>query len=153
MPDNDSPVTRQQTTRAMTSATSLGVGVPENDDYDELLSINQAQSGQIQLLETTIRRLKTQLVRNAVLGTQIDSQRIAEYAADLRPFNPAEMENLKMVLNVSTLSIADYLDDLPMCSRIQDDKIYLECLLDITSSTPFIQLIASFIRLPTRLSH
>ena len=55
-----------------------------------------------------------------------------------RPFNPPEMENLKLVLNVSTLSIADYLDDLPMCPRIQDDKIYLERLLDITSSTPFI---------------
>jgi hypothetical protein len=66
--------------------------------------------------------LKSQLIRNAIFGTQIDPQGIAEYVADLRPSNPPEMENLKLILDVSTLSIADYLDGLPMCPRLKDDK-------------------------------
>jgi len=82
MPDNDSRRTRQQTTRAMTSATSLGVGVPENDNYDELLSINQAQSGQIQLLETTIRRLKTQLDRNVVHRSTLNALQNTQQISD-----------------------------------------------------------------------
>jgi hypothetical protein len=72
--DNDLPVTRKQAARArdLTSATPPGVGVPENDDYDKLLSLKQAQECQIQLLQTSIWRLKFQLIRNAIFGTQID---------------------------------------------------------------------------------
>jgi hypothetical protein len=72
--DNDLPVTRQQAARArdLTSATSPGVDVPENDDYEKLLSLKQAQKCQIQLLQTSIYRLKSQPVRNAIFGTQID---------------------------------------------------------------------------------
>jgi hypothetical protein len=39
------------------------------------------------------------------------------------------MENLKLILAPSTLSTADYLDDLPRCPRLKDDKFLLSNLL------------------------
>jgi hypothetical protein len=131
---NSSPVAREQVARSFDSRSSETppiIRVSENE-YDALLSVNMEQEEQIQSLQTSTRQLKSQLVRNAVFSTQIDPQCIAEYAADLGPSNPPETEPLKLVLGMQTLSIADYIDEMPMCPRLQDDKIYLECLLDIT---------------------
>ncbi|PMD16849.1 hypothetical protein NA56DRAFT_708422 [Hyaloscypha hepaticicola] len=96
------------------SQTPPAVGVPENDDYDELLSVNEVQERQIQLHQTSIRQLKSQLVsRTQTLQPPRDGESQTESQRE---------QTLDYGLPGSFAHV----------SRLQDDRVYLECLLDIT---------------------